>query len=176
MNQSKDAAGPAQAHVASSRSWVEVGVLSGLAVVGLVMLVTAPDSTRVSVTDLLGPAWFPRVLGVALLVGSLWQLARPLLLARFGRTTRPSATGSDDAEQGALVIDSRRVALLRVGIVVAYLVTLPILGFIVSTVLAVVGLVSVWLRRVTIPAVVYALVITMSTYYVFSSVLNVRLP
>lgn len=152
---------------------LEVGVLVGLAALGGLMLVAAPDTEGVAVTDLLGPAWFPRVLGTLLIVGAAVQLVRLLLGPTFGRTAPPEPGDDDDRD---VIVDSGGRALARIGVVIAYLVTLPLLGFLLSTALASLGLVAAWTRRISVGALVFALVLSASTFYVFSSLLNVRLP
>jgi putative tricarboxylic transport membrane protein len=151
----------------ASMAWREAASAGGLALVSLYALV---ESTRLDAGTLTrpGPGFFPFVLAGALLLTSLALLVR----ARRGcRLTAPAPS----TEEGAA---ARRpwVLVATVAALAIYIAIFERAGFIVATVALLTFLFGALARYRWPIAIAASVVVTLASYLVFSTWLQVRLP
>lgn len=140
-------------------------------VTGLLLLVVSAIYYRLSddiqvglASDLLGPQYFPRRLAVAMALASAWLVIRSFVPG--ARHNRPSTA---EAER----LSNLWIAL---GLTVVYLLLLPHVGFLVLTPVLLGAFTWVLGYRKWVPLVGTAVAVTFSLWFVFASLLGVRLP
>lgn len=142
-------------------------------VLGLGVFVTsvlAPAPQRLF--DLLGPFGLPAFLGAGMAIGGAWQSVETFRrLRRWGVIGVPEGT-PDEAEYPSSA--SRAVGFMVGG--VGYAVTLPFLGFLVGTPIAIAA--ALWALRFRRPLFIAAAAIgyTVVAFIVFNQLLSVPLP
>ncbi len=151
------------------RDLAQIGVCVFLAVLGVVVLADASSLGTMSTgTDPLGPRAVPLVLGTALIV-----LATGLLVLVL-RGSRPDLEGGEDVDL-AQRVDIKTVLML-VGVFVANIVSIDLLGWVISGALLFYGSALALGSRHYLRALVIAVALSLATFYGFAIGLGIGLP
>lgn len=140
-------------------------MIAGLvtAVIGLFVTILSSAIPTMPTSDV-GPAFFPKVIGYLL-------LSLGILLA-----VKSFMTNKDKESWKRLFHRGSITALIVIIIFGAYVFLLPVLGFMISTPLLIIGL-SLFLKATNkIAVIVTGLAVTFALYYVFLKVLLIPLP
>lgn len=145
-------------------------VIMVIGVVVFVVSILAPAPQRLF--DLLGPYGMPLVLGAGMAVGGAWQSIETY--RRMGRWGVVGVSEGTDDEAEYPSSAARALSFMVGGVV--YAITLPFLGFLIGTPLAIGG--ALWALRFRNPLYVAAAAIGYSVvaFIVFSQLLSVPLP
>jgi putative tricarboxylic transport membrane protein len=159
----------ASAPAGPGRDLAQLGVCAFLVVLGVVVLVDASTlGNNTTGTDPLGPRAVPLVLGSALIV-----LAVALLVAVL-RGSRPDLEGGEDVDLERKV--DVKTVLLLVGVFVANILLIDLLGWVISGALLFYGSAIALGSRHYIRALVIAVALSLITFYGFAIGLGVGLP
>jgi putative tricarboxylic transport membrane protein len=152
-----------------TRDLVQLGVCVFLVLLGVVVLVDASTlGSNSTGTDPLGPRAVPLVLG-----GALVLLALGLLVAVL-RGSRPEQEAGEDVN-----LDQRvdvRTVLLLVGVFVANILLMDLLGWVISGSLLFFGSAVALGARHYVRALAVAIALSFATFYGFAIGLGVGLP
>jgi putative tricarboxylic transport membrane protein len=152
-----------------ARDLAQLGVCAFLLVLGVIMLVDASTlGDNTTGTDPLGPKAVPIFLGTALIL-----LAGGLTVAVL-RGSRPQLEGGEDVD-----LESRmdlRTVLMLVGVFVANIVLIDVLGWVISGAILFYGSALALGSRHYIRALVIAVAMSLITFYGFAIGLGVGLP
>ncbi|GAA0357439.1 tripartite tricarboxylate transporter TctB family protein [Bacillus horti] len=134
-----------------------------IAVIGLVMVLLAAALPTVPTADV-GPGFFPKAIGYLL-------LGLGVLLAG-----KSFITNQDKESWKQIFHKGSWTALLVMVVFGGYVFLLPILGFLISTPILIIGLSLLLKATNKIAVVVTGLAVTFALYYVFLKVLLIPLP
>jgi len=115
----------------------------------------------------IGPAFFPIVVSLALILLGLWFVVRTTLLPDADLATKA-------AEEDAATHWSGTGLLL--GVLLAYAFTLDSLGYVLATTIFLPAVARILGSRALIRDVAVGLVVSVSMYYAFTRPLGIRLP
>lgn len=136
-----------------------------LLIIGIIYVVGSTRMPQATVSDVVGPGYFPWLIGVAWVICAAVYLVLVLAGNRLGR----SDTGEADST-------SRLRLFGMIGLTFGYAVAIDLAGYVISTlVFAVLGLVL--LGRVNpVALVLFPTAITLILYLIFVELLGVLLP
>lgn len=118
-----------------------------------------------------GPDAWPKIVLGLLLVTCLWQVCRILI---FGAP--PVASVDDELPLAADEGDFTYLALLAIGVTVVYAYLLPLLGFLVATILYIAAIAYVGRYRRLWPLVATSIIAPIVLIFVFMKIVYVALP
>jgi putative tricarboxylic transport membrane protein len=148
-------------------------VLGGvLLAIGLGLYLAAAQLQGGSPTDPLGPRGFPSLLSLGFVGSGVALLVKSVLVAR-----NPEAhveEPDDDEEEEPLMLS--RLLLASLGIIVYVIALLPVLGFLLATVVFVAAMISVQGGAARRPFIVMSLGFPIAVYVLFGVLLDVSLP
>jgi putative tricarboxylic transport membrane protein len=151
----------------------DLALALAVACLGLAILVMTGSIRTGIARDVIGPRAFPYAIGALLLLGGMALAARRFRnMNRSGHFQAPEEGTPDNPDHPA----SARRAGLVMAISVVYAVLLMPLGYLITTPVFVASAFLVMNERRRLYTVVIPLVWTVSTYLLFSQLLNVRIP
>jgi putative tricarboxylic transport membrane protein len=153
---------------------VDLAIAAAVAAFGVFVLVVARDIRPFGpVADPMGPAAFPQIVGVTLVLGGAALVCMRLL--KWGRESS-NLVPNDGEEDEADVPASAPRAFALMGASLAYAITMPTIGYVIGTVVYVTVALRLLKLQSWIVIGVIALIYMASTYLVFTQVVSVRLP
>lgn len=159
----------ASASAGSGRDLVQLGLCAFLALLGVLVLIDAAGlGDNTTGTDPLGPRAVPLLVGGGLLVLAVW-LAIAVL-----RGSRGEAESGEDVDLHSKV--DVKTVLLLIGVFVANIVLIDLLGWVISGALLFYGSAIALGSRHFIRDLVIAVALSLGTFYGFAIGLGVGLP
>ena len=151
----------------------EVGLAVLWVVLGAGLIILTLDLREANANDPLGPAFLPRTIGAALIILGAWLAWRGVWRTTAEVTEGEAGLAEDDL--GELVEDRPLRGVAAIAIVIGYLLIMPFVGYLPSTVVA--GAALLWLQGVrSALVVVLPVALAVVLFAVFSTVLSVRFP
>jgi hypothetical protein len=157
-------------------------ILFFLAIVGLVFYLAATslaEQGAASGTAITNAAMYPRLIAGLLLLLIVVQLISSIRKHRLKSDLTPeqSINMYDGEESGPIDVKQiRRQILLSSAAFVAYLLVLPIFGYLLATHILIIALVLILGARSIVRVLTFAVVLTFACAVVFEGLLNVHLP
>ncbi len=156
---------------------LERPVLIGWLVVAIVVIVVAQGMPVPRASDALGPRAFPTVIAAFLALCALWLVAEPWHPAVLRRAEIDLEDEDAEAmadEEGEIITPWR--VPVTVGIVAAYVLLIPAIGYRFATLLVCPGMLL--MMRVVDPKLLagVSLVSSFGIYWLFNDLLKVQLP
>lgn len=143
-------------------------VILGAGLIGLTF-----DMREGAPNDPLGPAFLPRIIGGLLMALGAWLAWRAV--RRWASHEAAGSVEPDEASADGLIEDRPLRGIAAIGIVIGYLLLMPLVGYLPSTVGASAAL--LWVqgaRGVLLVALPVGLAVVL--FAIFSTVLSVRFP
>jgi hypothetical protein len=152
---------------------VDVAVACAVALLGVLILVSAESIRPASIPDPIGSRGFPRAMGTALFLGGVALVLRRLLRWRR-ESTRVADEGVPD-DPGVPPGSAPRALSIWAG-AFAYVLLLPAVGYLIATPIFIAGVLALFGMRRPLALAGIAIGFTLPIFLVFAELLNVRLP
>ncbi|MEH7223459.1 tripartite tricarboxylate transporter TctB family protein [Bacillus sp. JJ1566] len=153
-----------------NKNIISGSVVLAFAIIFTIMAFRLPPSPSGSVV--IGPSVFPGAIGILLILTSIILIISGLVELRQNKSKIVKVKGEqEEGEQQ----DKKKVILISL-ILFGYVVLFVPLGYVISTVLFILGLSMYLDRKHWIRNIIYSLVFSITVYFVFDRLLSVYLP